>query len=818
MTQLSPVLTAEPDDNVRFASTQMQGIHEEFAEKDRRNQRQIEMISRMQLFKNEEEEPSQNSATPVAVVKRKQPPKKLKSKKKKKFSSLNVFVRDNLGAKDIRKSDSNLMNKILILDYFSGDKKKVNEILLRIEREEQNTSQQNYKSQSEPPLAATRIDSEDVGMLYTREEWFDILKNIKLKFPKLSSKTKRTLKTITRRIQMETDTQQSVWSQASALPSDDLTPEDLKWLYDLDEEEMQNEQSFIQDDSSHENQQPFVMTLSQAFDNDLTKEEAEEESNEVMTDNDLVKDDNKEEIKDVMTDNDELVPQEDEVEDSESEPEVIELSTQEVNSWKLKHTTINTEKHPDGWLSSEASERLVPQQEISSHQQVPTQEYNYPNSLMSAPSNIAQTLNLEEAANSLQPETAQEEIPSSIRSDVIKIDENSKEIESDAKEIESDDAIEIFSSSQVNYKDDEELIISSPARENDSLGPEFKTPTKRSKQLLTILSSPSKLILPIKRNLQQMQSLYSPVDLDHGMGNEEIIISSDEEDEEVFSTARMEMDIPVPQVLKSFDSASQLNTKKSRKVFNTSKIEIKGNLEVKENPKYKIRKIATHVISIDSDDEVADSEDDEKEASIIEITVPEEDAPEPRVQVPSSPSQYLISIDSQNTEQRGILSEDKEEGREDKEKQLGQTELNSMSVKQVRAQFEAWGLKPRSKAKMVDILQGFLALMNPSLAQSPETLLGKTQKEFRHQIYDTLTETIRSNAFWFNKVISYEPIFTEDLHTWLTSTLGVLVEREFFDKYCDELGITCTAAPKAWWWYQYCILTKNKNPSLHRIN
>lgn len=776
MTELSPTSTAEPDE-FRFSSTQMQGIHEEFAEKDRNQERKLEVISRMQLFKNEEEEVNQRIAVPTVVKKRTVTTRK--PRKKKKLASLNEFVRDNLGSNTMRKSDSNLCKHISILDYFSGDKKKLNEILLRIEREEQNTSQRNEKSQSEPPVGAGRTDS-DIGMLYSKEEWFEIIKNVKLKFPKLSLKTKRTLKNITRRIEIESknDTQHSMWSQASALPSDDLTSEDLKWLYDLDEKDMKNEQSFLQDDSS-EARVPVVMTLSQAFDDDRVGAE----ENAVLTDEDeialeLKLPDTKvlEETLELKRPKNEAV---EEVEDSESEPEIIELSSVDIKNWQKKQSS----SEPDD--SKPKEDRLDLKQEISSHQPISTQDFES-NSLMSAPSNF---LRPGDNSNSLQ-------------SELINIEMD------DPNAIDSDDSAEIFSSSQINYKEEEELIVSSPSRP-ETINSEFKTPTKKSKQLLMGLSSPTKLILPIKRNLQQVRSLYSPVEMEHDMENEEIIISSEESgDEEEFSTAKMEMETSVPQVLKSFDSVSQLNTKNSRKIFTTSKVEIKGNLEVNDDLKYSIRKIATHVISIDSEEEVADSEDEEKETSIIEVTVPvEEEMNGTVVQVPSSPSQYLISIES---EEEGVKAKEGAESTVDLSDRLTEAEpevpnlstqpnnysdcLRLMSVKELKAQFEGWGLKPKSRSKMLETIQNFLAIMNPNQTIPDQQLLCKAQKEFRHQIYDTLTETFRT-SHWFEKIISYEPLSGDELHLWLTQTTGVEIDRDFFDNYCDELGITCTAAP-----------------------
>ncbi|KAG7193698.1 5'-flap endonuclease [Scheffersomyces spartinae] len=125
------------------------------------------------------------------------------------------------------------------------------------------------------------------NILFTRDEWIHIVKQTKLRFPELHRKGKQTLKRVTSQMQLvksigspSTQTKDndntndddsnadraSMWSQASTCPDEELTPSELRWLYDLPDTHpcSDNEQVSVDDESFH-NDFPYLCTLSQAM-------------------------------------------------------------------------------------------------------------------------------------------------------------------------------------------------------------------------------------------------------------------------------------------------------------------------------------------------------------------------------------------------------------------------------------------------------------------------------------------------------------------------------------------------------------------------
>lgn len=95
----------------------------------------------------------------------------------------------------------------------------------------------------------SQIDTSKV-IPYQKEEWLAIIQEIKLNLPSLSDATKRTLYDLTKHIDeqhmikesslsKETQTGElSLWERASYQPSIELTPIDIKTLYDLNSDQM----------------------------------------------------------------------------------------------------------------------------------------------------------------------------------------------------------------------------------------------------------------------------------------------------------------------------------------------------------------------------------------------------------------------------------------------------------------------------------------------------------------------------------------------------------------------------------------------------
>lgn len=239
-----------------FASTQIQSRHEDHENIER-------SLGKLQKFKNESPVKTKSTNTTKHKPPKKTEPKKSKPKKKKPSTgslSLNAFVREIFRNK--KKSDP-----LSILDYFAGDTQKVDEFLGKIE-----------EAAGREPSST----SENAPQIHSKHDWEDVLKSIRLRFPGISTRNQKTLNKISQQLKglqrsssESTEILQSVWSQASRQPSEDLTKDDVKWLYDLDEsdkmkdldaslhlsEELGEEE--MEDDDEGK---PFYLTLSQVMD------------------------------------------------------------------------------------------------------------------------------------------------------------------------------------------------------------------------------------------------------------------------------------------------------------------------------------------------------------------------------------------------------------------------------------------------------------------------------------------------------------------------------------------------------------------------
>lgn len=179
-------------------------------------------------------------------------------KPKPKPQSLSAFVRDSLAGG--KKADSRT-----IMDYFSGDMAKVDHFLERMDQVTRNTVGRSGPAES--PLC-------------TQHEWKYILDNIRLKFPGLTKNNERTLYQINRKLEALAACEElrakesNVWSQASRQPSDSLTTDDFKWLYDLEDEQMVKGPAGLEEERAALQQEtPFFLTLSQALDESAVQED-----------------------------------------------------------------------------------------------------------------------------------------------------------------------------------------------------------------------------------------------------------------------------------------------------------------------------------------------------------------------------------------------------------------------------------------------------------------------------------------------------------------------------------------------------------------
>lgn len=110
-----------------------------------------------------------------------------------------------------------------------------------------------------------------------------------------------------------------------------------------------------------------------------------------------------------------------------------------------------------------------------------------------------------------------------------------------------------------------------------------------------------------------------------------------------------------------------------------------------------------------------------------------------------------------------------------------------MTNTQLRLAIDDWGLKPvRGRDKMLQLLASTNKLVQTS--QGNQATSGTDR---RAVIYKAITQLIRSNREWYERILSFEPLRLASLRDWLVQA-GYQVELYILEEYCDELGICCT--------------------------
>lgn len=891
-------------EDLHFISTQMQARHEDLSEKETRQRNVRRKVLQLGLFRNEKD------PTPEPSIQRKSLPKpKLKPKRKSsKISSINAFVRETLGNGGLELHPKERPSQALILLYFSGDKKKVDALLSKIEHEEDLNSR---------GIDSSLAKNDHPQIFYTKDEWKYVIDNIKLRFPNLSSKTKKTLKGINKRMQMSQSLREEafllgIWSQASALPDNELSPDDIRWLYDLDEEQMANNQSMIEDSASTVESDQFVMTLSQALNGSDGLRSVEYRHEEATFAEEIETEGDEEGMVDQTKKAgpsgapskrrtvEEIAPEEcvketpsgvsledkpsrgtfredfphrqeslfidllgkeqlenspeellDEVPDSSSDIEILEITP---GLLPQQHSFNRNNDSATPFTQKDNSATPFPGETESAHQKEAS-NFDTLTSLV-----FAKTL--PEGEGSQKPKF-DEIFSSPARPPTLQVILSRAGTQAEPIDLEHDSPLpqaeimkEKISSSLIPSKKDDDVITSSPIVLVREIA--FKTPSKWPNAIpkMSPLSSPIRL--PFFTSIKQSKATI--------VDELEISSSSDEAD---YSTARPFVTEEEPELAESpakddglvLPSAKLFHATKKitkRKTYKTSTIEVRGNFTLDasllEDPRVKVRMVGPKVISLDSDEEVRDSEDDQ-DISIVEITRELDDTDalidagkeeEPELQVPSSPDagsgvlRMLPSEDSFDTVfSFGAKANSQVKERELKEIFNGDVEEETRSENEVdsRAPFDENSLfegekstfeggnspskgerAPLSSPSDVNVSPetDFTALSVPQLRQQLKKwglkpvsgklhmvrVLQNASKLMEHsqlcsqlgatRMFNSLTSIIRKNDYWFSRVASFEPIFLEELQRWLAEQ-NTAVELHTLAKYCDKMGISTTS-------------------------
>ena len=577
-----------------------------------------------------------------------------------------------------------------ILDFFFFCKHNISTILEGVE----DLENRNIVSNDTPQ------PSDNTGnyssQLFTQEEWFQILRRIKLRFPKLSARTRKSLKYVTTKLEHlkninSDDDLPQLWTQAASLPEEGLVNEDMKWLYELDDEQMDIGSSFCNVDEDSD-QKLFVLTLSQA----MGEREKSEPDVEIILDSSP---------EPTQLLNDGIIEEEHEVDEEEEDNENEEKSEKQLASL------------PTQILLDDTQEQLTNRAEISSYEALSL----FPNTL----------------------ETQKQPVKSTIQKQASVVVPDYPKI--------------------LNVKDEEIILSSSPTRDNEI----FQTPRKYSVE--SVRSSPSLRSGRLGRLMVSPLKLLLPDRLDASQS--------------VYSTARSS---PTKQ---KRVRGREVNEKIVRKRFKTSRVEVAGNFHLKASDDLKIVSTVDKV----NGSEVEDSEDDDHSVSIIEIThevndeelkaVDEEVTGEAEdgpsiIQVPSSPGNENLQEDLTSM-QTSIAS-------------VTQEVPSNYTATQMRQALRLLDFPPeRSKEGMALLLTRAASIAGTSvlLLLTPDA----PYEEVKNQIYSAISELVKKDQLWHERVLSYEPIVLEEFKQWLGELdKDLKFDVTFLQQYCDHMGITTT--------------------------
>ncbi|KAK7676917.1 hypothetical protein QCA50_020107 [Cerrena zonata] len=734
----------EDDENLFFYNTQMQVRHEQFEEAESLQTKKATMMNRLQKFQNGNHKEKNSNRIKHTIVKK----RGSKREKSRRIELINDFVRANLGSKDsiqdIRANKKDRMKQAMILKYFSGDNKKVSDIMKRVKDGEEGNDRLQNKNDT-----ANNLDFEYVKNQFTEEEWIGALKCIKLIFPHLSSKMKKSLKIITKSMKKFEEIYESnsastllpLWLEASGSPDDTLTEEDLRWLYDLNDDQMGDEHSTFINPSDSEDAPQFVTTLSQAM-------KASQDS-----------------MKDTPMDKE--CDSESEIADSESDIEILEYPpgqfflTQPHSTQFAESLKFSTQDKP---------EPNVNYNEITGTQDQPIEVSSHEGWKKHFPG----------ASSYNEPETRNKIADQILSSPILG---------------EGEETPTPHRGTGGRPKDVIDRLMESPSPENE-------TPSSMIHQS----------ILPIKRpfnkhtineNIKANVQIPLSSEIEFESGDDEVYSTARSQMVESsvaknFQSSQIIEEDEIP--TKAVQMSSIMDPANS---YKTSRVELRGNFEFPEDNDglIKVRKVGTKVINLDSDEEVGDSEDelyDEKDISVVEVVMSVEE-----YQKAIAPSEELEN-DANISVLQVPSSQDQLDTRPTKRKQSKKTKsiFDEMSIADLRELMSPWNVKScNSRGKISKFLEDGLKLASLGLTEEEsarlESLLTKmiSPPSFKQAVFDKLSSITRSNFFWLGKIITFEPILIDSLYKWLqTEVFHFDFEKSILEEYCNEMAIPCTNA------------------------
>lgn len=760
-----------------FLSTQIQGRLEDWElEECKMSNIQLKMTSLKEMYLVPE---VVTKKVPKGVTKRAKGASKEKATKVKKISDKKVKRTRKLKSVTAHVSEQHRNRCNAILNLLSGNKRKADDILQRILSIELNKSESQLDM--EPQLSPR--------MVYDKDEWIRLVKKISLKFPRLSTPSKTTLKVITNKYlqgtlqsagssdkgeSLQNSTPKvSLWDLASSHPSESFSQDELKWLYDLNEDDNPTtlERSFVESETEN------VLNLSQILNIESS----------FIIENDL-------EIPDSQPEEETLIS-----EKISNHQQVQNISMGSVKPGISQKNAISLSSEPDTdfpmFVNASTEELPIPITKLRI--QIPKSF-----SERAAGFEVAKTFQKEVVISS-PPGSSSPEL-SSIENDIVVLSESTKPNHHFDRESESDIVVlqentpvlptETFDSS-VNDAQVQRVGIDIDNDDESSLRTVYST-------------ARSQLYYTQEQDLPSLKRQPTSNLKDNKF--------------EVAVRGRLRYSKPHRTVIVKKGALNSISTSTKSQPYHS---DIALSSEENEEIENEVTVITSKVVEVrqrptDYDEVPNSSSEDEDEISIIEVIREiKHDKEDPKlIEVPSSQklNSSLPSLDNRvlensfhgndNDNFTSTLNEVLEVNSDDEEPQI--EDFSHLTHEELKSRLNSWGLKAgRGRKKMIETLsQASKLILLSQNSQSKDigdvVLASQNSQSLASQmvsnqvggasktlIFKRITHIIKQDNELHKRLLTYDPIKLAELHKFLESH-DVKLESSLIREYCDWSCVT----------------------------
>ncbi|CAX42134.1 unnamed protein product [Candida dubliniensis CD36] len=778
--------TGDDDGGIYFHSTQIQSIHESLEQEKSQRLYLQASIKKLESFKHVSDESLNNlNPSPVSVVQI----KKKAATRKRKLSARKPNLKKP-------KSSSEVVRQAFEKDkfaYFTNNQARIDEFLTN-------------------GSVSTENSTSNQGSLISSDEW----NYIKQTYLQQQGESKTTLKGIRNKIKQSKNSGIGMWEITASNPDISLNDEDIQYLHDLDEQQMMSDgNSFTDDDIDPTQDDGLVLTLSQncSSQHDICHHEKDHQEHILINSSigEAVQHDrNLESRSQKYSDNGNTIPDQNSAIRTGEMESTDAHEVQEIFSTPsyVPSNQLNTDK--DSSQESGSSIIMLAENIVSTQ----------PDVIESISDSESEIEIIEKPRLQVLQSVYENDISTNQtrhESAILKYSENSKQSEHqdyESEVVESDSTPIITPNVTPKKKAHISPVNETHGIMNESPVPlaSRNTPDRITNIVGRIPSSPSpiKLVLesPLKKQrkieFSDTESIYSTAVSQFGTPKQ-----TTSSPVEVLTSKVGSPQLGICSDSETISVVSSMAHKKSHaaKKLRTTTLEVSAALRVKTytDPENNItvKKLGEEKKRefIDLDNEIPDSEnsDDDTGFSIIEITrqvVERKEHNNDDYSEEQSTDLFQIGL----KDKRDIANTSHLQVPSSLVMQLGNTgntfldsslveeddEIAKLTATELRERFKDWGLKPvQGKDKMLEILQGISDFI------SPESLLALKGDDLQQRVFDKLELLIKQDQFWYDRILTFEPIRLEEMRQWLNSHNHYL-ELDMLRLYCDRNCITTT--------------------------